>query len=116
MKLAGLILGILGGLAGLVGGSMALFAGGIGSAFNAPGAETVAGLGFAAIPLAILGIVGGALAIGKPKLAAILMIISAIGGVIAISAFYSVAAILLGVGALLAFLGAREGSKADISL
>ena len=108
MRIAALILGILGGIAGIIGGISVLFIGGVGTAFELEGAATLTGLGFAAIPLGILGIVGGALALGKPKAAGIIMLISAVGGVIAISAGYIVAFILLLVGGILALVGQRE--------
>lgn len=112
MRLASLILGIIGGLFGLGGAVFALFVGGIGSAFGAEGAETVTGLGFAAIPLAIVGIVGGALAMSKPKAAAWLQLISAVGGLIAISAAYAVAFVCLLVGAVLAWVAGRQQPQA----
>lgn len=113
MRLASLILGIIGGLFGLGGAVLALFVGGLGSAFGAEGAETVAGLGFAAIALAILGIIGGALAMTKPKTAAWLQLISAVGGLIAISGVYIVAFACLLVGAILAWLAARQHPSAQ---
>ena len=84
MKIAAMVLGILGGLAGLGGAIVALFLGGLGSAFGAQGAGLISNLGFFAIPLSILGIVGGAMASAKPALAGKLMIASAVGGFIAI--------------------------------
>lgn len=111
MRIAALILGILGGLFGLGGALFALFAGGVGSAFNAEGASTVVGLGLAAIPLAILGIIGGSLSLVKPKVAGWLMLISAIGGTIAISAGYIIGGVMLLIGAIFAFLGSRKNNK-----
>jgi len=108
MRIAALVLGIIGGLAGLAGAVFALFVGGLGSAFGAQGAETVIGLGFAAIPLAVLGLVGAALAPSRPKAAAWCMGISAVGGLIAISAAYIVAALCLGVATVMAIAGRKE--------
>ncbi len=108
MRIAALILGILGGLAGIFGGSLAIFVGGVGQAFELEGAATVTGLGFAAIPAGILGLVGGAIAIAKPKAAGIMMIISAVAGLICVSAAYVLAAILLVIGGILALKGQRE--------
>jgi hypothetical protein len=62
-------------------------------------------LGFIALGLAIVGIVGGALAQAKPRVAALLMLIAGIGGFIAVSAFWIVSGLLLIIGAVLAFLG-----------
>jgi hypothetical protein len=111
MRIAALILGILGGLLGLGGAITALFAGGVAGAFNAEGAETVVNLGLAAIPFAILGIVGGSLAMAKPKVAGWLMLISAIGGTIAISAGYILGGIMLFIAAIFALVEGRKTNK-----
>lgn len=108
MKVAAMILGIIGGLAGIGGAIFALFVGGIGGAFGANGAGTVVTLGYASIPFSILGIVGGAMSMTKPKAGAIMMIISAVGGVIAISMAYIIAGLLLLVGGILAFVASKN--------
>lgn len=108
MKIAAMVLGILGGLAGLGGAVLALFFGGLGSAFGVQGAGLVSNLGFFAIPLSILGIVGGAMASAKPALAGKLMIASAVGGFISIFLAYMIAAILLIIAGILAIM---EGKK-----
>ncbi len=102
MKIAALILGIIGGLAGLVGGILALTVGGLGGAFGAHGAHLVTHLGGWAIVFSLVGIIGGALAMGPSKIAGIMMLISAIGGLISISMFYVIAFVLLLVGGILA--------------
>ena len=113
MKIAAMVLGILGGLAGLGGAIVALFLGGLGSAFGAQGAGLISNLGFFAIPLSILGIVGGAMASAKPALAGKLMIASAVGGFIAIFFAYMIAAILLVIAGILAIM---EGKKECVSV
>jgi hypothetical protein len=105
MKIASLILGIIGGIIGLFAAGFALGIGAIGTATGAQGSDTVTGLGWAALALSVVGIVGGALALAKPRLAAVLMLIAGIGGFIAISLAYVVSGPLLIIGALLAFLG-----------
>ncbi len=106
MRIAALILGIIGGLAGIFGGGLTFTIGGLGQVFDMEDAAMVTNLGLAAVPAGTLGIIGGALALSKPKLAGILMLVSAIA-VIFVSALYSVAFVLLIVGAILAFLGHR---------
>jgi len=113
IKIAALIIGILGGLAGLGGAIFALFVGGVGEAFNAQDASVVVGLGFAAIPLAILGVVGGALSIAKPKPAGILMLISAVGGTIAISAGYIIAGPMLLIAGIMALMAHRAEQREE---
>ena len=108
MKIAAMILGIIGGLAGLGGAVFALFLGGIGGAFGAAGAGLIAKLGFLAIPFSILGIVGGALANTRPKASGFLMLASALGGVISISLAYSIAAILLLIGGIFSLIESRK--------
>ncbi|MBS4007490.1 MAG: DUF4064 domain-containing protein [Clostridium sp.] len=108
MRIAALILGILGGIIGMGGGFFAALFGGLGQAFQAEGATMVTGLGLAAIPAGILGLVGGALAIARPKLAGLLMLISAVVGVILVSAAYIVASIFLVIGGIFAFIGNKE--------
>lgn len=74
MRVAALILGIMGGLAGLGGAIFTLFVGGAGGILFASGgsladeAETLVRLGFLAIPFALLGIIGGAIAIANRRL------------------------------------------------
>lgn len=111
MRVASAILGIIGGLFGIGGALFALFAGGVASAFNAEGANTVVNLGLAAIPFGILGIVGGALGMSKPKTAGWLMLISAIGGTISISAGYILGGIMLLIGAIFAFIEGKKVTK-----
>ncbi|HHW26377.1 MAG TPA: hypothetical protein GXX23_03430 [Firmicutes bacterium] len=108
MRIAALILGILGGVVGIFGGGLVSLVGGIGAALEVEGASTVTGLGFMAIPTSILGIVGGALAMSKPKTAGIMMLASAVLGVILVSAAYFFPGILLLVGGILALVGQKE--------
>ena len=105
MKVAGLIVGIFGSVAGFIGAIFALLVGGISAAFGA-GSE-VAWLGFAALIVSIVALVAAALAIAKPRFAAAVMLVSGIVGFVCISAFWIPAGLLLGLGALLAFLGRR---------
>jgi hypothetical protein len=109
MRLTALILGIVGGLGGFLGAIFALFVGGLGAAFGVEEAETVIGLGWAAIPLALIGIVGGALALSKPTAGGILMLVSGVGGFIAISYGYLFGGPLLIVGGVLALVAKKFG-------
>ncbi|MDI3328374.1 MAG: DUF4064 domain-containing protein [Alicyclobacillaceae bacterium] len=112
MQIAALVLGIIGGLAGIGGAVFALFVGGIGSAFGAEGSGTVVGLGLMAIVSSILGIVGGALAMSRPKAAGILMLVSAVAGAVFISFGYVVAFPCLLVGGILALVASRQKDAA----
>ena len=114
MKIASLILGIIGGIAGLIGATLALGVGGLGSAFDASGASEVVGLGWSAFLFAILAIVGAALAIAKPKISGWMQLIACIGGLISISAFWAPSAILLLISSILALVGAKHDKNAII--
>ncbi len=105
MKIAALIVGIFGSVAGFIGAILALFVGGIGSAFGAEDAGQVTGLGFGALIASVVALVGAALALAKPRASAILMGISAIAGLIFVSFAFVLGTILLLIATLLAFLG-----------
>lgn len=107
------VLGLLGGIFGFLGAIIALFIGGVDAAISNSGESTIIGLGWAAIFLSILGIVGSALVKGKPKLGGILMIISAIGGVISISLFYLLPFVLLMIAGLMGVF--RKNKEQTIS-
>ncbi|EIJ79177.1 hypothetical protein PB1_16509 [Bacillus methanolicus PB1] len=89
------VLGLLGGIFGFIGAFMALFIGGVDAAFSSSGTSEVIGLGWAAVILSILGIIGSVVVKSKAKFGGILMLISAIGGVISISMFYILPGVLL---------------------
>lgn len=105
MRVAALVLGLVGGILGLFGAGCALAIGGVGAALAVEKASTVIGGGWAAVGFSALGIVGGGLAMTKPRAAAALMLIAGIGGFISIFMAYLISAVLLLLGALFAFLG-----------
>lgn len=104
MRVAALILGIIGGIIGLFAAGAALFIGAVGTATGADNSGMVVGGGWAALALSVIGIVGGALSMAKPRAAAVLMLIAAVGGFISVFIAYIVAGPLLLIGATLAFL------------
>ena len=67
MRVAALIIGIIGSAAGFVAAVIALFIGGVGVALEADGASKITSLAFGAIGASIVGLVGGALSIAKPE-------------------------------------------------
>ena len=111
-----LVLGIVGGVFGIIAALVAMFFGGLGAAVGADGGETVIGLGFVAVFLAVAGIVGGALARGKSGASFWLLLISGVGGFVAISAAWLLSGPFLLLGALLAWLGRREAAQASASV
>ncbi|WP_311543651.1 hypothetical protein [Streptomonospora wellingtoniae] len=108
MLTTALVLGIVGGVFGIISALLALLAGGLGAAFEAEGSGEVVGLGFAAVFIGVVGIVGGALARGASKTAALLLLLSGLGGFIAVSMAWLVAGPLLIIGAFLAWFGRRK--------
>ncbi|CAN5206067.1 hypothetical protein BH20ACT9_BH20ACT9_21250 [soil metagenome] len=113
---AAMVWGITGGVIGIIAAFLVIVIGGIGEGLEAAGARTrggagIAGLGFAAVFLAVLGIVGGALARARPMAAAITQLVAGVGGFIAVSAAWLVSGPLLLVGAVLAFTGARTQAR-----
>ena len=113
MRIAALIIGIFGSVAGFIGAVFAVFVGGLGGAFGAEGAEQVTGLGFGALIASIVALVGAALAITKPRTSAILMGVSAIAGLIFVSFAFVLGTILLLIATLLAFLGRNQGQSQE---
>lgn len=109
MRVAAVIVGVFGAIAGFVGALVAMFVGGVATALEVEGGETVTILGAVALGMSVVGLVGAALAMAKPRVAAVLMLASAVVGVIAVSAAYAVAAVLLLSGAILAFLDRSRG-------
>ncbi|PHD73878.1 DUF4064 domain-containing protein [Bacillus toyonensis] len=95
------VLGLIGGIFGILCAFIALFIGGVGAAVEADGANQVIGLGWAAIALSILGIVGCVMVKSKAKVGGIMMTIAAIGGFICISIVYLSPGILLLIGGLM---------------
>ncbi len=107
------ILGLLGGIFGFIGAILALFIGGVDAAFSDTGESQIIGLGWAAIFLSILGIIGSIFVKGKPKVGGALMLISAVGGLISISLFYLLPFVLLFIGGLMGFF--RKEKSEEIS-
>ncbi|PRP93743.1 hypothetical protein TUN_44790 [Bacillus sp. M21] len=95
------VLGLIGGIFGILCAFIALFIGGVASAMEAEGAGSVIGLGWAAVALSILGIVGSVMVKSKAKVGGAMMTIAAIGGFICISFIYILPAVLLLIGGLM---------------
>ena len=112
MRIAALIVGILGGVGGFIAALSVFLARGVVVAFTGGEiGEEIALLAIVAFVASVVGLVGGAIAIARPKTAAVLMLVAAIAGVISISAAFIPATILLLIAALLVFLG-RNAEKA----
>lgn len=111
-RTAEFVLGLIGGIFGILCAFIALFIGGLGSALEADGANTVIGLGWGAVGLSILGIVGSVMVRSKAKVGGIMMTVAAIGGFICISLIYLLPGVLLLIGGL---MGIFRKNKATVS-
>lgn len=117
MRVAALVLGIIGGVIGIMAAATATGLGGMAGALADDPAATaqatdIAGRGALGIVISIVALVGGALAMAKPRTAAVIMLLTGIAGLVAVGGFYLLAGPLLLVGALLAFLGRKSATAA----
>jgi hypothetical protein len=111
-----MVLGIVGGVFGILGALLAMMVGGLGAAFDAEGSASIVGLGFAAVFLGVLGIVGGSLARSRPSVGALLQLIAGLAGFVAVSAMWLIGGPLLLVGAILAWIGRPRESATSAEL
>lgn len=115
MRVAALVIGVIGGVFGIIAAVFALTIGGIGSAVGAEGASTVSGLGWLALLFCVIGFLGAGLAMAKPRIGAALLIVSAIGVTISISYFAIASAPLFLIAGILAFWGRKSGAAVQSS-
>jgi len=106
MKKTSMILGIIGGVAGLLGAAFAFFAGGLVAAFGGGGDIATASL--IAVGLSILGIVGAAMVNQNHRTSGYMMLVAGIDGLIAISAGYFIAGPLFIIAGILALKSAKK--------
>lgn len=109
MRTASLVLGIIGGVCGIIAGLLGMMFGGLGMATEQAGAGGITRRAFLAVFVAIMGIVGGAVALRYPKAAAILQLIACVVGFILAGLFWIFSGLLFLLGAALAFFGRRTG-------
>lgn len=108
MSKAGGIIGIIAGIFGFIAAIVTLFVGGIGSAFEAEGAKTIVGLGWGGVLFSFLAIVFGAVAIARPKGAGIGLIVVSILGAILGGTLVAICMVLSLIGGILAVTGAKK--------
>ena len=113
MRVAAMVIGILGSIAAFMSACTVTVAGGLADAFGAEEGAEIAGMGAIGWVASIVGLAGGAMALAKPRTAAILMVLAALVGLIVNGYFFIPGAVLLAVAALLAFLGRNEKGKAE---
>ncbi|GGM18561.1 hypothetical protein GCM10011351_00420 [Paraliobacillus quinghaiensis] len=95
------VLGLIGGILGFFGAILALFIGGVDAAFSETGSSSLTGLGWSAFLFSALAIVGSVVVKSKAKLGGTLLLVSAVGGLISISFFYLISAVLIGIAGIM---------------
>nr|WP_088325910.1 DUF4064 domain-containing protein [Bacillus cereus] len=110
-RTAEFVLGLVGGIFGIICAFIALLIGGMGATFGAEGANTIIGLGWGAVGLSILGIVGSVMVRSKAIVGGIMMTVAAIGGFIC-TPIYLLPGVLLLIGGL---MGIFRKDKAAVS-
>jgi hypothetical protein len=108
MKTGAFVLGIFGGLVALLYGLIGYGLGSLGAGAQGAGLLKVLSVG---LPIAAL--IGAGVVKAKPIMGAVLMAIAALGFVMTLgfNFFSLIPVVLLGLGALLGFLGAKEDAK-----
>jgi hypothetical protein len=108
MKTGALVLGIIGGLVALLYGLL-----GYGLGSLAGGAAGAGLLKLLSIALPVAALIGAGMVKAKPVIGAALMAIGALGFVLILgfNFFSLIPVVLLGLGALLGFLGSQEDAK-----
>ena len=104
MRIAALVLGIIGSTVGFIAALQFLFANTVKTDADLGGIGEVVTLGLGALLISIVAFVGATLAKSKPGLAAALMAASAIVGFVLVFTAYIPASVLLLAAATLAFL------------
>lgn len=101
MRVSALILGLVGGIIGLlvalVHGVFGLFMGSYAGGHN--------WYAWLTLGAAVLGIIGGGLALSRPRIAAVLLLIGGLVGFYGSSIFWIVSGVMLLLGSLFAFIG-----------
>ncbi len=111
MSKAGGILGIIGGIFGIIAAIATLFMGGLGAALDADGAKQVIGFGWGGVLFSFASIVFGAVAFAKPKGAGIGLIVTSLAGAVLGGTFVAVFMVLSLVGGVLAVAGRKKTAE-----
>lgn len=109
MKKAGGIIALIAGIFGVFAAFATLLVGGVASAFEASGSDTVVGLGWGGVIFSFIVIILGAVAINaKSKLVGVLLIISSVCGMILGGTLVAIFMALSLVGGVLALFGKKK--------
>ncbi len=114
MRVTALVLGILGGIGGILGALSAMKGPLVAAGFSGQSNVTtgIALIAIFSFIFCVAGFAGAGFALAKPRLAALLLLIAAIGLILSLSVFAIFATPLFLLAALFAFLGRRPKKKA----
>jgi hypothetical protein len=111
LQKSGGIISLIAGVMGVLAAIVTLAIGGVGSAFNADGASTVAFLGWGGLVFSFATIILGAVAMSaKSKKVGVFLIACAVAGAVLGGTFVAVFMVLALVGGILAVIGSKQAS------
>lgn len=111
MQKAGGIIALIAGILALFAAGATLIFGGLGSAFEAEGADTVVSLGWGGVLFSFTTIILGVVSIwAKGRAAGILLIVSAVLGAILGGTLVAIFMVLALIGGIMAILGAGKSA------
>ena len=117
MKKAGGIISLIAGIFGVIAAIGTLFLGGVASAFEAEGSGTVVGLGWGGLIFSFLVIILGALTLGaKTKTVGVFLILCSLAGIILGGTFVAIFMVLSLIGGILAVIGTKKPEAAVIPI
>ncbi|MGC4379335.1 DUF4064 domain-containing protein [Fictibacillus sp. Mic-4] len=108
MRTAEFVFGLLGGVFGIAASVFALILGEIDASINGTGTSSIFEIGAVALVLSLIAIAGAIIVKSRPTIGGILMLVSAVGGLMSIVLFYLLPALLLGIGGLMALIGKKN--------
>jgi len=114
MRTAALVLGIVAGVLGIFAGVIEIIVGGTAQALDVERGGTTTISGFVTFALAIVGLIGGAVAPRSPGWSASLQATAGLAGFLSAGLFWLLSGPLFLVGAVLAFV-ARRRSRRSVS-
>lgn len=109
MRKAGGIVGLIAGILGVLAAVATLFIGGLGAAFEAEGSNQIVGFGWGGILFSFLAIVFGAITMGsKGRIPGLLLLVVSIAGAILGGTLVAIVMGLSAIGGLLAVIPPSE--------
>lgn len=112
-RTAEFVLGLLGGIFGLFAAVFAMVIGGAAeglqeAGYDTTGGDTVIGLGWLALVLSVVAIVAASLVKSRTQISGWLLLVSGVGGFVAVSLFWLIPGVLIILSGLMALLRGRS--------